>query len=504
MDIQLQSILEPDLDICGEKALYFHKNGREICYDGYFNLFYMEKWKRYTNLKQLQLVLTLKGFEKLRLYHNRNCISKQTLAADAMRQYSFPFPWDQYHDGVFWFSLVQSGDGAACHVSGFYAGMCEHERHVALGIDICTYQREAYVLRSLKVLCEKILSNDNLQVAGSLQVYIADNGRTLDGYEPIQPYLQAWKDRVSVIPNRNAGGAGGFTRGMLEVLKEKDKKSLTHIVLMDDDAMPNPDLFVRMYGFLRVVRDEWKDITLGGTMLDEALPYMLYASGEEWCKGLILNPNKNIDLRKYENACSERLLTTRFEKQHYSGWWCCCYSLNVVRENNLPIPLFIHHDDIEFGLRNQRYGAVFLNGVNVWHKNFDGLVTGSNLYYDIRNDLIEITQQYGRKDAAGYIWKFYWKRLAVRIARNKPDEVSYVIRGAEDFLKGPRWLWEQDPERLHAAVRNIKQKKLPGLLFSGVKICWRLLTQRRKAVRDYQENMKKYTTRQAWEKYLGL
>ena len=42
MDIQLQAILEPDENICAAEELYFHRTGQEICYDGYFNLFYID------------------------------------------------------------------------------------------------------------------------------------------------------------------------------------------------------------------------------------------------------------------------------------------------------------------------------------------------------------------------------------------------------------------------------------------------------------------------------
>lgn len=170
---------------------------------------------------------------------------------------------------------------------------------------------------------------------------------------------------------------------------------------------------------------------------------------------MIKNANKNLDVREYENATRENLITTKLEKTLYSGWWCCCYSLNVIREDNLPIPLFLHHDDIEFGLRNQKNGIVFLNGISVWHRYFEDLPPGSNLYYDIRNDLIEITQQYDRKTAKKYLWSFYWKRLAVRVARNKKDEVYWAIQGANDFLKGSEWLWKQDPEQLHKKIRNV-------------------------------------------------
>ena len=46
-------------------------------------------------------------------------------------------------------------------------------------------------------------------------------------------------------------------------------------------------------------------------------------------------------------------------------------SLDVVTRDNLPIPLFLHHDDIEYGIRNQAHGIAFLNGIGVWHKGFE-------------------------------------------------------------------------------------------------------------------------------------
>ncbi len=65
----------------------------------------------------------------------------------------------------------------------------------------------------------------------------------------------------------------------------------------------------------------------------------------------------------------------------------------------MPIPLFIHYDDIEFGVRNKNQGIVFLNGVGVWHKGFELLFSGANMYYDTRNNLMQIAlhQEKGKK-----------------------------------------------------------------------------------------------------------
>lgn len=505
MDIQLQTVLEPDAAICSEEALYFHRKGQEICYDGYFNLFYIEKWKRYTRLEQLKLVLDIKGYQQLRLYHDHDCIQEIQLNANLLEHPIVDFPWEQYDNGVFWFSLIETGrsEHGYC-MKGFFWGECCNPRHAMIGVDICTYKREAYVLRNLKVLCEWVLQNDDLQVSEHLRAYLIDNGRTLNDNQPIQEYLKSNGEKISVIPNKNAGGTGGFTRGMIEVLNRKDEMGFTHVLLMDDDAVINPDLFVRIYGFLRVVKEEWKDITLGGTMLREDKPYELYAAGEAWAKGVLYNDIKNLDLRTFDNASSSRLLTTEFEKKHYSAWWCCCYSLDVVRDDNLPIPLFIHQDDTEYGLRNILSGVVFLNGVNVWHKSFENTVIGSNLYYDFRNAMIQMTQQCESDEASKYICRFYWKRLAARLLKGSQADVWWTIRSAEDFLKGPEWLWSQNPEQLHNQIRTPKSEGYVKLWCESVKIFVKLCLQVRKLCVDYQKNTHSYENRQAWMKYLNM
>ena len=71
---------------------------------------------------------------------------------------------------------------------------------------------------------------------------------------------------------------------MIEAIEEKERLGLTHVQLMDDDAIMDPELFVRAYGFLGMRKDEWEDIRLGGTLLREDYPYICQAMGE-WFEG---------------------------------------------------------------------------------------------------------------------------------------------------------------------------------------------------------------------------
>ena len=195
-------------------------------------------------------------------------------------------------------------------------------------------------------------------------------------------------------------------------------------------------------------------------MMREEYPYMLYCAGEEWKNGSIIQPEHFIDLREYDNASSASFMETGHEYERYSGWWCCCMSMNIIREDNLPIPLFIHYDDIEYGTRNKDKGIVFLNGIGVWHKGWELACSGSNLYYDIRNALIYISL-HGGKHKKRIAQKVVLKHMIVALMRYKYKDVELIYRAVHDYMKGPRWLYEQDPEQLNNEIRGMLEKLVP-------------------------------------------
>lgn len=83
-----------------------------------------------------------------------------------------------------------------------------------------------------------------------------DNGNTLTDH--------AFPEFVRYIPNKNCGGAGGFTRGMLEAVK---LKKFTHVILMDDDIFLEPEVLERTRCFLSVLKKEYEDAELAGSLL---------------------------------------------------------------------------------------------------------------------------------------------------------------------------------------------------------------------------------------------
>ncbi len=460
--IQLQSVLLPTEEVCAISELYFHKFDQRIDFNGYFNLFYIEKRKKYSVLDNLFLDIFLYGFKELILVHDGVDLQKVSLESWSHKSYQIEFPFDTYDEGVFWFALLEDEQVDEKYINGIFVSEVppEHVKKVNIGIDICTFKREPYVVRNLKQLKTKILDNNDLDVSNHVYIFIIDNGGTLDSCEHVQEIVRTCDDNVIIMQNKNAGGAGGFTRGMLEILTAKQEKQFTHVLLMDDDAVIEPDLLVRIHGFLATVKTEWGQITIGGAMLREDYPYMLYCAGEWWERGAIINPEMHLDLREWKIAASSYLTETGHEYDRYSGWWCCCYSLDVVREDNLPIPLFIHHDDIEFGIRNKKSGIVFLNGVGVWHRGPELTLPGTNIYYDTRNNLIETAlHQPSKQNKTAK--KIMLRTLTSATFRLKYKDVFLAYKGLVDFLKGPQWLWEQQPDLLNSEVRGMTYQMQP-------------------------------------------
>lgn len=460
MEVRLQNISMSGTGMNNVEELYYHTHENHVYFDGYFNLFYIKKRKAYSRITNLHLFLLLKGYDSLTLMHDQEAIREEKLEPDAEKRYEVECPYSQYEDGVFWFRLEGEKEIAQRKAEGWFGTELEESQclPVNIGIDICTYHREISVERNLTMLAE--LMESGQAVSSHVQVYVVDNGGTLAGRPALKGILDRSAGRIRIIPNRNTGGSGGFTRGMLEVLKDKEKRQLTHILLADDDAMMDPEALVRLYGLLVTRRLEWADMTVGGAMMREDCPHILFCAGEIWENGSVIQPEQNLDMRFFSNALSPYLADTGHEKKWYSGWWFCCCSLNVVREDNLPLPLFLHHDDIEFGLRNQEKGTVFINGIGVWHKGADLTFAGSTLYYDVRNNLIELALN-GTGDVKRTALKIVLRSVTSAAIWTRCQDAAIVYRGVLDFLKGPGWLAKTKPEMLHEQIRAMCYQPRP-------------------------------------------
>lgn len=464
--MRLQNIRLPEPEICSEEALYYHRDGKWLKFDGYFNLFYIEKWNTYTDFDSLELHLSLRDCDAVQLMHDETVLLEMNLEntgnaerteypgkTEEVQEMVLQVPVSEYQKGVFWFAVkARSQDSCKLpEVSGWYEGESARTWPVRIVAVVCTYKRESYVLRNLKQMAAFLAKPENQDLR--LCYWLIDNGRTLTEHDEIRELAKSYPDVIRIIPNSNTGGAGGFTRGMMEAIREKEALGLTHVLLMDDDAVFDPELFVRAYGFLRGRKERWKNIALGGSLWREDVPYIQQASGEWFGNFAVQNDFLLADLRKKETCTALYMCESAHKHPVYSGWWCSCISLDVATRDNLPIPLFLHHDDIEYGIRNRDQGIVFLNGIGVWHKGFEQTFPGVNVYYDVRNTLITVALTEPERSRIDSL-KWIWKRITALAIEFRYSEMKLAYQAFYDFCRGPEWLYQVHAEKLNQWLRE--------------------------------------------------
>ena len=150
-----------------------------------------------------------------------------------------------------------------------------------IAINICTFRREPFVKRNLELLRKYILQNPDHEMYGHLQVFISDNGKTLD--------IPALADeQVHIVPNKNVGGAGGFTRGLIEIMHCPDYRA-SHALFMDDDILIEPEALYRTYTILRCRKKEYEELFIGGAMLRLDQQNIQVEAGAAWNAGNLVS-----------------------------------------------------------------------------------------------------------------------------------------------------------------------------------------------------------------------
>ncbi|NJM37003.1 MAG: glycosyltransferase [Akkermansiaceae bacterium] len=153
-------------------------------------------------------------------------------------------------------------------------------KKVSLTLIICTFKKEEYVISNVNklidqnVLCEKI------------KFVIVDNSNKFvlsDKFEN--------EKYITVLRQNNFGGAGGFSRGMLEsAFLNENITDNDYLILMDDDIIFDPNIILKTKILLEINLFKY---CIGGQMFDSHNPNVLEALGTYFSKEEPLKFSKN-------------------------------------------------------------------------------------------------------------------------------------------------------------------------------------------------------------------
>lgn len=440
----------------GIEGIYFREGG-QAGFDTFQNSFSCGKWKKYTIIERAFITLDLEGDFKLQLMHAslqdgevvETLLSEREIHTDGPLEVTEEFG-ELKDEGIF-YVVLEALRGGSMLYSGFYGTEeLEPTQEVKLAIDICTFKREQYVARNMEILKRDILENEDSPCYGRVWVHISDNASSLDGIVDSQ-------ENITVDKNANLGGVGGFTRGIIETQKRVKDEGYTHVLLMDDDATISSAAVEANYLLLAYLKPEYFGYTVGGKLLVLGYPFVQFEVGAQWNAGKIIALKNDRDIRLTREVLdSER----EDETVEYQGWWYCCIPLQEIDGDNLPLPIFIHRDDVEYGLRTGKERFIYMNRICIWHEAFAGKMPGPLDYYDIRNHCITNAihcPEYTKEDFKKFFSKWVWGN----IGKYRYKYVDYNIKAVEDFCKGIDWLLHTDAFALHQELSAMNYKAKP-------------------------------------------
>lgn len=465
--------------------------GGSITTDTYFGCFPCEPYVDNTDIRSIQAVAEVKGKGTVELCYysaeEEKILCDYHFDSASFERVSLSTQISDQSSGILYFKVTAEN---AVEVRNIWYEGAGETKPTNVAVIICTYKREEYALRNLKILSE---------YAGSdLSIICVDNGSTLkaDSTHTL--------DKVSIISNRNYGGSGGYARGMIEAGKIS---GCTHFWLMDDDIQFEPEIIGRAVSFLKYRKLD--DIRLAAGMFSFETPTTQNEATAVF-DGFTFHSNAgNLDFSFKENLLKNKIDNV---DNTYGGWW----SLVIPATEELPMPFFIKLDDIEHGIRCKgRY--VIMDGFGVWHEAFDKKGNAWSEYYTTRNTLITQTLY---PELSNSHYKMMGIRLLKALAYNEPKCMEAVCQGVEDYSAGAGQFKKANPEKRHKEVMekymaplasDISRKKMLGRAavnvlkpknWQSIGLFFKAVNMLKKSGKD--GGWKEMGTRAFWEEYLSL
>lgn len=509
----IQRLLFPEVDVCDQWEMYYRgvkqqgyekeiklSKGEVLSLETYFNGFSIGKWKKYTNLEQLSLLLNISGKVLIKGIHavGSNKIVKDPLDNTKVKYYYGPTTRTEteikvtpvedgyqvnfeelYQEGTLFVTIEALEDVVL--KGGAYVTKQEPINDVELALGICTFKREEFVTRNVNQVIEQVIQNPESPLYQHVEVYVSDNGQTL-------PQDSFNSDKVHLYPNKNLGGAGGFTRAMIESVLYRENSPFTHVILMDDDIVLDCNVLERNYKFLQYLKPEYQKAMIGGELFELDKRYLQFEAGAAFRGTVIQSYNQRWDMRKPEPVAANEIENP----MNFNGWWYCCIPVSYIREDNLPIPVFIHRDDVEYGMRNEKEGTILINGICVWHPQGPNKAPVAMNYYDVRNDLIAMCDSPTRATPR-QIKENITRACLGNMLRYRYQVIDCVFQGVYDYYAGPEKFMELDTVENHKSlakynytfeavpedfdrskIKREKAQSFKGHVFFRAALCWLL------------------------------
>lgn len=436
-EIAIQPAIWPELGVSTEGPSYLRLSGPagmslkrggvnfapggSASSDCYYNLFNLGKWHAHCGDLPVSLWLEGEGRFQLTIWLAAQDRSWERLFSEAVTlsgELSLPLDLSEidYPSVVIYFEISALTEGRLTDFA--WTTSAAPRQLPELILSITTFRREEAVQSTIARFGR---FREASPLRDHLRMIVIDNGRSVTA-DPV--------DGVTIIPNENLGGAGGFSRGLMEARKA----GATHCLFMDDDASIHMEAIARTWWFLAYAKDP--RTAVAGAMVNADHRWQIWENGAVFDRGC----------RPQYFGCDTRDVGQVFRMEHettfpppagfYAGWWF--FAFPVDQAVHMPFPFFVRGDDVSFSLAND-FRIVTLPGVASIQESFTDKASPLTWYLDMRSHLAHHLSLPDKHISWFRLQRMFVSFYLRTILRFHYETLSAVNLAIEDVLQGPQF-----------------------------------------------------------------
>lgn len=440
----LQTLISPELGVCTEPDLFLRRDGpvgpvksarsagpqegyrffagSGARFNTWFNLFNWGTWKRHCDLQSLALLLEGEGrfLVSIHAAPRERSFDQETHVVELVPGRSTRLDPSALLEtagdtALLFFELKVVGEEAVLTRAEWQTADAPR-RCPDLALAITTFNREAEVASTIERFARFRATS---WLKDHVHLIVSDNGQSLDLDSP---------DGVAVIPNKNLGGAGGFTRGLMEA----KARGASHCLFMDDDASIHMQSLERTWQLLAYAKDS--RTAVAGAMISDQYRWEIWENGARF-SARCLPLHMGTDLRDFRQvARMEWEVSKPAPTNLYGGWWYFAFPLEHAR--HLAFPFFVRGDDVSFSLANE-FNIVRLNGVASFQESFTEKESPQTWYLDLRSHMAHHLSLPQMEIGAMGVFKIALSFFLRNLPRMHYDTLAAINLAFEDVMQGP-------------------------------------------------------------------
>ncbi len=416
-----------------------------LAFNTYFNSLSLYHLARETCISRIVASIRLtRGKGELRLMHkSRQGLRRvgEAIAYDCSEAQDFQLEIlvSDFNDGILYWDV---GTHTETIVRDMGFATPDRPQPVKLGVVVTMFNRPVETRRFVERFAASGLADDGHSLL------IVNNGEPAD-FES--------GPGVSVIANANLGGAGGFTRGLLEL---RGRGDVTHCLFMDDDGAGHVSSIRKAIAFLAFARS--RELAIAGAMFHAEAPAIQFEAGAQVRSYGIRALRAGCDLTNVD----ELAINEHGAAIDYGAWTFFAFPIAEVRE--LAFPFFVRGDDILFSLSN-RFRIIAPNGVATWQPDFEEKITPSVEYLAQRSEfLIALLRSKEGLVSLHRVIHRSFRQIIADLNALRYGHAGARIAAIEDVLAGPSfWRRHQTPFGRFAEFKASAADEYPAPVGQG-------------------------------------